>query len=128
MASKVKVTVSLDAGLVRELSGASRKLRKPRSQLVEEALRLWRRRQLEQNLREGYVARAEEDRTTSEERLAAGWEAVRSVEGGLQKPSMVNLAQVLTVDRTRLQRRLGSLPAGRMQMGKTAIRISLDVE
>jgi hypothetical protein len=36
MASKVKITVSVDAGLIRELGGASRKKGKPRSQLVEE--------------------------------------------------------------------------------------------
>ena len=77
MASKVKVTVSVDAGLMRELSGASRKRRKPRSQLVEEALRLWRRRQLEQALRDGYRAMAEADRATAERNLRAGWQALR---------------------------------------------------
>ena len=77
MASKVKVTVSVDAGLMRELSGASRKRRKPRSQLVEEALRLWRRSQLEQALRDGYRAMAKSDRATAERNLRAGWEALK---------------------------------------------------
>ena len=77
MASKVKITVSVDAGLIRELGGASRKKGKPRSQLVEEALQLWRRRQLEQALKEGYLAMAKEDRATAERQLAAGWEAIR---------------------------------------------------
>ena len=77
MASKMKVTVSLDEKLVRALSGASRKRRKPRSQLVEEALRLWRRHQLEQALKEGYRTMAREDRATAERHLRAGWETVR---------------------------------------------------
>ncbi len=76
MASKVKITVSVDEALVRELGGASRQKRKPRSQLVEEALRLWRRGRLEQELKEGYQAMAKEDRATAEHNLAAGWEAV----------------------------------------------------
>ena len=71
MAGKVKVTVSIDEALVRELSGIVRKTRKPRSQLVEEALRLWRRSQLEQALKEGYLAMAKEDRATAERHLVA---------------------------------------------------------
>lgn len=77
MAAKVKVTVSLDEALVRELGGASRKRGKPRSQLVEEALRLWRRSQLEQALKEGYLAMAKEDRQTAERHLGAAWEALK---------------------------------------------------
>lgn len=77
MASKVKVTVSLDRALVRELGRTNRRKRKPRSQLVEEALQLWRRRQLEQALKEGYQAMAKEDRATAERHLAAGWEVVK---------------------------------------------------
>ncbi len=77
MASKVKVTVSVDEALIREIGRASRKTRRPRSQLVEEALRLWRRTQLERALKEGYEAMAKEDRATAERRLKAGWEAIR---------------------------------------------------
>ena len=77
MGTKVKVTVSLDETLVRELRLASRQKGKPRSRLVEEALRLWRRSQLEQELREGYQAMAGEDRLTAERRLPAGWEAIK---------------------------------------------------
>ncbi len=76
MASKVKVTVSLDGTLLRELARVSRKTRRPRSQLVEEALHLWRRSQLEQTLKEGYEAMAKEDRATAEHRLRAGLEAL----------------------------------------------------
>ncbi len=77
MASKVKVTVSVDEGLVRTLTGASRRSRKPRSQLVEEALRLWQRMQLRQALKEGYEAMAKEDRATAERHLKAGREVLR---------------------------------------------------
>lgn len=76
MAAKVKVTVSLDEALVRELAGASRQGRKSRSRLVEEALRLWRQSRLEQELKEGYGAMAREDRATAERHLRAGWEVV----------------------------------------------------
>ena len=77
MGSKVKVTVSLDEALVRELGGVGHQKRKPRSQLVEEALRLWRRTRLEQELKEGYKAMARADRAAAERHLAAGWEVVK---------------------------------------------------
>ena len=76
MASKVKVTVSVDETLVRELGKASRKARRPRSQLVEEALQLWRRSQLDRALKEGYEAMAQEDRVTAARNVRAGWEAI----------------------------------------------------
>ena len=72
MERKVKVTVSLNAGLVRELGEAGRHLRKSRSRLMEEALQLWRRRKLEQELKRGYQAMAGEDRVTAERNLRAG--------------------------------------------------------
>jgi mRNA interferase MazF len=52
---------------------------------------------------------------------------LRRGEGGLKEPSMVNLAQILTVDNTRLRRRLGSLPDERLEAVDAAIRVSLDV-
>ena len=77
MGSKVKITVSLDAALVRELGGAGPQKGKPRSQLVEEALRLWRRARLERELKEGYQAMAKADRAAAEHHLQAGWEVVK---------------------------------------------------
>jgi mRNA-degrading endonuclease toxin of MazEF toxin-antitoxin module len=47
--------------------------------------------------------------------------------GGLPQPSMVNLAQILTVDKSRLQRRLGVLGPERLAAVDQAIRVSLDV-
>lgn len=77
MASKIKVTVSVDERLLLEVAGRARGQGRSRSQVVEDALRLWRRRQLEQALREGYLAMAKEDRTAAERRLGAAWEAIR---------------------------------------------------
>ncbi len=54
MASKAKITVSL-----------------------AEALELWRRSRLEQELKEGYLAMAKEDRASAESHVAAGWEAIK---------------------------------------------------
>ena len=48
-------------------------------------------------------------------------------EGGLRQKSMVNLAQLLTIDKARLQKRLGNLGEGLMEKVDEAIRISLDV-
>ena len=71
MVQKVKVTVSLDQDLVEMLDEMSRQSRKPRSRVVQEALRLWRRKQLHDKLAEGYRAMAEEDRETAERHLPA---------------------------------------------------------
>jgi mRNA interferase MazF len=48
-------------------------------------------------------------------------------EGGLPRASRVNLAQLLTIDRARLQDRVGTLSAERMGLVDAAIRVSLDV-
>ena len=48
-------------------------------------------------------------------------------EGGLKRPSMVNLAQILTVDKSRLRRRVGVLPPELVNRVNAAIRVSLDV-
>ena len=47
------------------------------------------------------------------------------MEGGLKKESMVNLAQILTIDQTRLLKRLGSVSPETMSQVDYAIRISL---
>ena len=48
-------------------------------------------------------------------------------EGGLKKPSMINLAQILTVDKSRLRRRIGVVPPELITRVDAAIRVSLDV-
>ena len=53
---------------------------------------------------------------------------VKKGEGGLPQPSMINLAQILTIDKSRLQRRLGTLQPELMERVNTAIKVSLDIE
>lgn len=47
--------------------------------------------------------------------------------GGLKEESMVNLAQILTIDKGRLTKKLGALDVDKMQEVDGAIKISLDV-
>jgi metal-responsive CopG/Arc/MetJ family transcriptional regulator len=69
MRQKVKLTISLDQDLVETLDEMSRQSKKPRSQVVQEALRLWRRKELHEKLAEGYRSMAEEDRKMAERHL-----------------------------------------------------------
>ena len=48
-------------------------------------------------------------------------------DGGLKRPSMVNLAQLLTVDKSRLRRRVGVLPTKLIERVNAAVKVSLDV-
>ncbi len=48
-------------------------------------------------------------------------------EGGLKQPSMVNLAQILTLDKTRLKRRVGALSRTRLAEVDSALEISLGI-
>ncbi len=48
-------------------------------------------------------------------------------EGGLQRRSLVNLAQLLTIDKGRLRRPLGNLNEPVMEKVHESIHISLDV-
>ena len=77
MAQKVKLTLSLDADLVDALDRVSRQSKKPRSRVVQEALRLWRRKELQEKLAEGYRTMAEEDLETAERHLPAFKETLK---------------------------------------------------
>lgn len=46
-------------------------------------------------------------------------------ESGLKQPSMVNLAQLLTIDKSRLKKKLGTLEPGRLEEVDQALQISL---
>ena len=46
-------------------------------------------------------------------------------EGGVDKPSMVNLAQVLTIDKGRLKKKLGKLNEKKIYHIEGALKISL---
>jgi len=52
--------------------------------------------------------------------LAAG-------DGGLRQRSMVNAGQLITIDKARLQKRLGRLSESAMRKVQAAIRVSLDI-
>lgn len=49
-------------------------------------------------------------------------------EGGLEKRSAVNTAQILTIDKSRLAKKLGTLSPGRMLQVDKALKISLGLE
>lgn len=51
---------------------------------------------------------------------------LRKGDGGLKQPCMVNLAQILTLDKSRLQQPIGTLPPELMDRVNAAIGISLD--
>lgn len=71
MGHKVKVTLSLDEDLVEELGKISRQRKKPRSRVVQDALRWWQRKELQDKLAQGYGSMAEEDGETAERHLPA---------------------------------------------------------
>ena len=73
---KVKITVSIDEKLSAMIDRDAHRLRKNRSRVVEEAIRLWREKQREEDLKEGYLAMAREDSRTAEANLGAGFEAI----------------------------------------------------
>lgn len=76
MYSKQKVTVTIDEAIVREIDKLSEEMNETRSHLIEEALKAWRRGQMEQELIDGYRAMAKEDAKTAEQNLATGKEAI----------------------------------------------------
>ena len=71
MPHKLKVTLSLDEDLVEELERTSRETKKSRSRLVQEALKLWRRKELQTKLAQGYQEMADENVETAEQGLSA---------------------------------------------------------
>jgi metal-responsive CopG/Arc/MetJ family transcriptional regulator len=77
MGRRTKVTISIDADALEQLDAISRSQGITRSRLIEDAIRLLRRRLLEEQLAEGYRAMAEEDRECAEAFLAASVEALR---------------------------------------------------
>ena len=52
---------------------------------------------------------------------------VEASEGGLERRSMANLAQLVTMDQGRLLKRLGTLSAARLGEVDAAVRVSLGV-
>lgn len=75
--SRNKITITLDEDLLKELDHISSKRRKPRSRLVEEAIRSWRRSERQQELIQGYRSMAAEDQTIAEANLPAVYEILK---------------------------------------------------
>ncbi|HBK69848.1 MAG TPA: PemK family transcriptional regulator [Firmicutes bacterium] len=53
---------------------------------------------------------------------------LKAKEGGLSRDSIVNLSQILTVDKERLKNKLGSLSAKRMKEVDQALLVSLGLD
>ena len=51
--------------------------------------------------------------------------ALEEGDGGVDKPCMVNLSQVLTIDKDRLMQRLGKLDEEKIDQINTALKVSL---
>ncbi len=75
--SKERITVTIDEELLQELDRVAAALKQSRSNLVEVAVRTWKRVRLEQELIEGYRGMADEDLMVAENNLAAGHEALK---------------------------------------------------
>ena len=71
MGRKVKLTLSLDEEVVETLDAVSKQNKQPRSRVVQDAIRLMQRRELQQKLAEGYRSMAKENRETAERGLSA---------------------------------------------------------
>jgi metal-responsive CopG/Arc/MetJ family transcriptional regulator len=67
--SKEKITVTIEEDLVKEIDRTAKIINKSRSYLVEEAIGTWKRARIEQGLKKGYLAMAEEDLATAEANL-----------------------------------------------------------
>ncbi|MFH1148483.1 MAG: type II toxin-antitoxin system PemK/MazF family toxin [Pseudomonadota bacterium] len=48
-------------------------------------------------------------------------------EGGLDTPSIIKTSQILTIDKSRLEKRLGRISDGRLEEVNRAIKLSLDL-
>ena len=74
--NKVKVTISLEKKSLEEIDEISKFQKINRSALIEEAIKIWQKEQLEKALEQGYIAMRETDRKTAEENLNAGIEVI----------------------------------------------------
>ncbi len=75
--SKQRITITLAEELVKELDLAAEVLKQSRSNVVELAVRGWKKEQLERELMEGYQAMAAEDLKVAEENLPASYEVLK---------------------------------------------------
>jgi|WetSurMetagenome_2_1015567.scaffolds.fasta_scaffold909127_2 predicted transcriptional regulator len=76
MARRQKVTVTIASDRLEQLDEIAVARDTNRSALIEEALEVWEKEQLDRELAAGYKAMADEDRRTAEERLRSGSETL----------------------------------------------------
>lgn len=77
MGNKQKVTITVDEAILKEIDRFSEEQGESRSNVIEEAIREWRQKHLENELIEGYTSMAEEDLETAEANFGAGTEAIK---------------------------------------------------
>lgn len=77
MGQRLKVTVTIDEAMVREIDRLSKEQGVSRSHMIEEAIKVWGQKQLEKELIEGYRAMAKADSELAEANLEAGAEALK---------------------------------------------------
>ncbi len=75
--SKERITVTIEEELVQDLDRAAQPLKQSRSNLIEMAVRMWKKVRLEQDLIKGYRAMAEEDLKIAEKNLSAGYKVLK---------------------------------------------------
>ena len=67
--AKTKITITIEQKFLRELDKIARLKHTNRSNLIEKALRVWEKEQIEAELKKGYLAMANEDKKIAEENL-----------------------------------------------------------
>jgi len=77
MGNKQKVTITIDEEIVKEIDRLSREQGESRSNLIGEAIREWRQRQLKNELIKGYTVMAKEDLETAEANLEVSMEVLK---------------------------------------------------
>jgi len=76
MTGKVKLTVTVRHDLAQELDIEAKSLNVSRSALVEEAIKLLKKKRLEESLKNGYQAMADENLLAAEEMIPYGSEGL----------------------------------------------------
>lgn len=77
MQTKKKITITIDEGLCEAIDQATRRFKMARSQLAQEALSLWLKKQTGALMKQGYREMAEEDRQLAESAFEAQREILR---------------------------------------------------
>lgn len=77
VATKVKFTITVGHNLAKELDEESKSRKISRSALVEEAIKLLKKKKLEDSLKKSYLEMSEENLKVAEEMIGYGSEAIR---------------------------------------------------